>query len=221
MTKDNSGRESTLDPHARSTLNLPRRRLVLGAAALLLVACSRRQVRRDAADLLAADQEVAARRLRRFRIQGRVALSDGEQGGSGRLIWQQSETDLDVRFSAPLTQRTWRLQRDPLGARLIDDRGEVAEAAELQQLLDRVWGVGVPVDALAYWLRGSRLPGSGRISLDPQGRLLQVQQRGWTIDYLSWHEASSELPVLPKKVYASNGERWVRVVIQRWQTSDG
>lgn len=206
---------------AKQSVNLPRRKLIVGAGSLLLAACASRQVRRDTLDLVAADQETAARQLRRFRIQGRVALSDGDQGGSGRLIWEQSEDHLDVRFSAPLTQRTWRLQRDQRGARMIDDRGDVVEAAELQGLLDRMWGVGVPVDALAYWLRGSRLPGSGRVRLDQQARLQQVQQSDWTVDYLRWQGAGDQLPALPTKVYASSGKRWVRIVVQRWQRLDG
>ncbi len=194
-----------------------RRLLLMGIGAALLAACAPRTVRRDVAATAAAAQEQAARELSAFRLQGRVALSDGDQGGSGRLIWEQRGGDLDVRFSAPVTQRTWRLQRDTEGARLIDDQGEVHADADLQQLLDRVWAVGVPVEALSYWLRGSRLPGRGQVSMDQQQRLEQLQQAGWTVDYLRWHPAQGELPELPAKLYASSGDRWVRVVVQRWQ----
>lgn len=126
-----------------------------------------------------------------------------------------------MRFSAPVSQRTWRLQRDVRGARLIDDQGQVHQHPDLQHLLDQVWSVGVPVEALSYWLRGSRMPGDGRVNLDPDDRLQQLQQGGWTVDYLRWTDAAAELPELPSKLYASSGERWVRVVVQRWQALDG
>lgn len=207
---------SSLAAHGRR-VSSQRRVLLLGIGAALLAACAPRSVRREVAATEAAAQEQAARELGSFRLQGRVALSDGDQGGSGRLIWEQRNGDLDVRFSAPMTQRTWRLQRDAGGARLIDDQGEVHADADLQRLLDRVWAVGVPVEALAYWLRGSRLPGRGRVSLDEQSRVQQLQQDGWTVDYLRWQSAQGDLPELPAKLYASAGERWVRVVVQRWQ----
>ena len=197
-----------------------RRALLIGLSGGLLAACMPARVRRETVASSAAEQELAARALTAFRLQGRVALSDGDQGGSGRLIWEQRGNDLDVRFSAPVSQRTWRLQRDARGARLTDDRGRTEEHPDLQHLLDRVWAVGVPVEALSYWLRGSRLPSDGRVSLDQQGRLLQLQQGGWTVDYLRWQEADTELPPLPAKLYASSGERWVRVVVQRWQLAD-
>jgi len=201
-------------------LVITRRTLLLGAGSMLLAGCASRQVRLDAVDTVAADQEASALALRGFRMRGRVALSDGEQGGNGRLTWEQSADRLDVRFSAPLSQRTWRLERDRLGARMIDDQGQVSHAGDLQELLDRAWGIGVPVDALSYWLRGSRQPGSGRVSLDQQARLQQLQQSDWTVDYLRWQEAADGLPTLPTKVYASSGKRWVRVVVQRWQGLD-
>ena len=197
---------------------IPRRRLfLLGATAAALSACAPRVVRQTVMASDAQAQELSARAFSAFRMQGRVALSDGDQGGSGRLIWEQHGGNLDVRFSAPVSQRTWRLQRDESGARLIDDQGVQHQHHDLQQLLDQVWSVGVPVEALSFWLRGSRLPGAGRVALDSEGRVQQLQQAGWTVDYLRSQDPADELPLLPAKLYASSGERWVRVVIQRWQ----
>lgn len=62
---------------------LPARRLLLlGLGAALVGACAPVSVRRDTQAIAAAEQELKARGLDHFRLQGRVALSDGEQGGS-------------------------------------------------------------------------------------------------------------------------------------------
>lgn len=220
MSKGSADRKGASQLACEAPITLGRRPLLLGLASALLVACAPARVRRDTVARRAVGQELAARALTAFRLQGRVALSDGDQGGSGRLIWEQRGLELDVRFSAPVSQRTWRLQRDLRGARLTDDRGQVHEHADLQYLLDQVWAVGVPVEALSYWLRGSRLPGDGRVSLDESGRLQQLQQGGWTVDYLRWQDAQAGFPALPGKLYASSGQRWVRVVVQRWQLPD-
>ena len=49
-------------------------------------------------------------------MQGRLAVSVGDKGGSGRLDWQQRGPAYRIALSAPVTRQSWRLAGEPGGA---------------------------------------------------------------------------------------------------------
>ncbi|MCB1636973.1 MAG: hypothetical protein KDI51_20460, partial [Xanthomonadales bacterium] len=69
-------------------------------------------------------------------------------------------------------------------------------------------------------LRGAREPEQfGSLALDEEGRPRQLQQHGWTVDYLRWQAASDLAPSLPTKLYAQRERQWVRLAIRNWDLS--
>ncbi len=155
--------------------------------------------------------------LQDFQLQGRVALSDGRDGGSGRLRWQQGGQLLQVRFDTGLAGRSFELRHGPDGATLVDSSGERQQHDDVDRLLRDAWGIEVPIHALSYWMRGARQPGhDGLIKLDDANLPLQLTQHGWQVDYLTWQNANDPVPALPTKLYAQRDEQSVRLVVQRW-----
>ena len=51
-------------------------------------------------------------------MTGRVALSNGKDGGSGQLEWTQGGGNLHLLLSAPITRQNWILDVDAQGATL-------------------------------------------------------------------------------------------------------
>src|SRR3546814_14830017 len=70
-----------------------------------------------------------------WQLQGRIALSLGDDGGSGRLLWQHDGADFSIQVSAPVSRQSWRLSTHGGWARLAGLDGGPREGADAQALL--------------------------------------------------------------------------------------
>lgn len=175
----------------------------------------------DAQARLAA-RETAVRALPQLAFNGRVAMSNGRDGGSGRIEWRQTGAEYRVTLSAPVTRQSWQLQGGPQGARIDGLDGGPREGADVGLLLREATGFEIPVSAMAAWAAGARadaaVAGPAEVAFDAGGRLARLQQDGWTIDYLEWQPepATGAAPVLPTRINAQRGDARVRLVVDGW-----
>ncbi len=200
------------------------------AACLVLAACAGRPVRE--APPVAASAAMATQQAREAALQadadwalaGRVALANGDRGGSGRLDWRQAGERYTVSLSAPITRQSWRLRAGPEGATLEGMEGGTRQGPDAAALLLRSTGWEIPLQALPAWLRGARAPGLGPATLafGADGRLARMEQGGWTITYSNWG-LSGATPAqagagiaLPHRLEAVRGEARVRLVVDTW-----
>ncbi len=148
-------------------------------------------------------------------VQARLAVSDGEHGGSGGLTWRQDGDRYRFVLRAPVTGRSFQLQGGPDGAVLEGlDQGPVHDI-DAQRLLARVFGWQVPLARLRYWIKGLRVPGAPAVLRFGNNQLPSLlQQDGWTVEYLGWFQGDAT-PV-PRKLFASKGPYRVRIVIEQW-----
>ena len=51
-------------------------------------------------------------------MTGRIAVTNGQQGGSGRIEWRQDGARYAATLSAPVTRQGWRVSGGPDGAML-------------------------------------------------------------------------------------------------------
>jgi outer membrane lipoprotein LolB len=199
----------------------------LGATALLLslAACAVQPVRQPpSAPATEAQLQSQARRAavlsthRQWTMQGRVALSNGRQGGSGRIDWQQNGDAYSMALSAPITRQSWRLSGDNHSVRLEGLDGGTRQGDDAEALLRDATGWVVPVAALAGWVRGIAAPhmGPATLAFDPQGRLTTLRQGNWTIDYADWQLQPPLGVELPHRLNASQDDARVRLVIDAW-----
>ena len=186
-------------------------------AVLAITACAPVPVRRgpDAALL----QQQAAREAMlmatpAWSLSGRIAVSDGHDGGSGRIEWNQRGSDFDIRLSAPITRRSWRLVRQGAQVRLEGLDGGTREGDDAQALLQQAVGWVVPVDALAAWARGARAGVGATLEFGADGLPALLNEQGWAVEYRAWTPGTT--PPLPKKVFASQGQSRVRLQVDRW-----
>lgn len=190
--------------------------------ALALAACATTPVRTGpampeaAAEAAQQAREAALRAEAAWSLGGRIAVSNGRDGGSGRLEWRQMGERFDVALSAPVTRQSWRLSGDPAQARLEGLEGGPRTGPDAAALLRSATGWDIPVVALADWVRGARADALGPASIryDAAGRPARIEQGGWTIDY-AWPTTSLE-PLRPARVDARRGEARVRLVVDQW-----
>lgn len=156
-------------------------------------------------------------------FQGRVAISKGSNGGSGRIDWQQDGAKYRVQLSAPVTRQSWVLTGDTASGagRLEGLDGGPRSGPDAEQVLLEATGWTIPVNQMPDWVRALRIVDAGaeRADLDAAGRPRTVQQDGWTIDFLAWAPAGAGQPELPQRIEARNGEAKVRLLVDQWTVS--
>ena len=192
-------------------------------ALVLLAGCAAAPVR-QAPEVVSADQAQARQQARQARLQalpdwsmqGRVALSVGDRGGSGRLDWRQQGDAFEVSLAAPVTRQSWRLAGTPLGATLEGLEGGPRAGRDADVLLREATGWPIPVQAMAWWVRGLASP-DAVLEFGADGRPRRLHAQGWTVDYQEWLPASGPWPEMPRRLQAVRGDARVRVVVDGWE----
>jgi outer membrane lipoprotein LolB len=193
-------------------------RIALSVAVLSRAACAgpvRKSIPPDAAKM--AQQSVRESTLAArvdWSLRGRLGVSDGHDSGSGSLEWTQQASTFRFSVHAPVTGKTWVLSGDDTHARLDGLREQPIEGDEAASLLRRELGWEVPVAELRYWVRAQRAPGTAIIEFRDDGLPALITQAGWTVRYLDYDLAQA--PPLPSKVFATRGDRKVRLAIREW-----
>ncbi|MCL7715202.1 lipoprotein insertase outer membrane protein LolB [Stenotrophomonas mori] len=153
-------------------------------------------------------------------FQGRVAISKGRSGGSGRIDWQQRQDGYEVALAAPVTRQGWTLSGGAgQAARLEGLEGGPRSGGDAAQLLLQATGWEIPVEGLAAWVRGrpaAQTGGPDYQGYDAEGLPRVLQQGGWRIDYLAWYPADAGQPALPRRIEAANGDAKVRLIVDEW-----
>lgn len=157
-------------------------------------------------ELLSLDQWV---------LDGRLAVNDGQDGGSGHINWQRHGETSHMNFHGALGRGAWRLDADRDGAILELADGEIYRAPSLSQLVEQKIGWEVPVDALSWWVRGFAAPGDWDLrEFDEHGRLMSLSQFGWVIEYGSYADAAGIF--MPRKLTARRDSYTVKFAVREW-----
>jgi outer membrane lipoprotein LolB len=190
--------------------------LVLCLACLLVAGCATPGPRTAATSGLLAAQSAREAELvgtPNWTLSGRLSVSAQGEGGSGRIEWRQQGEDFDIRLSAPVTRKSWRLVwRDGL-ATLDGLDGGTLQGPDPEALLEQATGWRIPVAALAAWARGARADGPATVEFAPEGLPARISQQGWLVEYREWDQAA---PAMPRRVFARQDEASVRLVVDAW-----
>lgn len=182
----------------------------------LLAGCAGAPSRPPAADPERAwsDHLAQVQGLNGWQLSGRLALRAADEGWHASLDWRQDAGEYRMRIRGPLGSGSVQLQGDADRVLLRTDDGGEAMAANPERLLYNELGWRVPVSSLRYWVTGVPAPGPARRQLDEQGHLARLWQDGWDIRFLDYARIGGV--ALPGKVFASQGDAEVRLVIGNW-----
>jgi outer membrane lipoprotein LolB len=91
--------------------------------------------------------------------------------------------------------------------------GREFRAADAESLTDQVLGFRLPLIGLADWVRGraAPVPAPKRERRDAQGRLAELEQSGWKVQYLEYAGA------LPARLTLTYPGLELRLAISEWK----
>jgi outer membrane lipoprotein LolB len=184
--------------------------------AIALGACAPVRVRETPAAQAAQQAREAQLKARtNWTVTAHIGVSNGNDGGSGDLVWTQSGDRYDFTVHAPVTGRTWKLSGDASGATLEGVDAQADRDSDPERLLRDRLGWDVPLANLSAWVRGMRAAGSSRVEYDARNLPALIEQSGWKVEYRDW--LVDRDPPLPRKLFASRGNARVRVAIESWK----
>ena len=172
------------------------RRAALGLAAAAIVALSGcASVKPQGPSTSNAATAVTAQTSRAY--HGRFAVQYVDQNGQqrnayGNFDWQERGDTVTLQLRNPLGQTMAIVTSSPSAATLELPNRQPLTADNVSTLMQNALGFALPVEGLRYWLQPSVAPTSkATTEKDPQqeSRLKEIQQDGWTIDYIAYADA--------------------------------
>ena len=151
-------------------------------------------------------------------LQGRLAVRNDQDGGSGSFRWLEQPQNTQMDFHGTLGRGAWRLVAEPAGVVLERADGSSQRAGTIDEMVQGELGWAIPVDALSWWVRGLAAPGEvERRMLNETGSLAELQQLDWTIEYGRYRSFQGlELPV---KMTARRQDVSVKLAVKDWDLS--
>jgi outer membrane lipoprotein LolB len=150
-----------------------------------------------------------------FTIGGRMSARHGNAGIAGGFSWQHASGHDAIELSTPLGQTLAKLQGDARGATVELQDGRVETAPTWDALTERAFGVTIPVQGLAAWIRGRpRADARFSVERDATGRVSALRQDGWDVVY-AYADDNARNPFRVTLSYPGAEPIEVRVVVDR------
>jgi outer membrane lipoprotein LolB len=175
-------------------------RVLLLVAALLVAACAELQPRRP---------EVTFE----FELAGRIAVRYRDESSSGNIAWRHGVSEDEVLITTPLGQGVARIVRIGDAVTLTDAEGRDHRASDAEALTEQVLGFRLPLAGLAEWVRARPGPGPSEVRKDESGRIVELEQSGWKIEYQDWQEDRR----LPTRMRLQYPGLELRIAISQWK----
>jgi outer membrane lipoprotein LolB len=143
-----------------------------------------------------AATEVTAQTSRAY--HGRFSVQYNDQNGQsrnayGNFDWKETGDTVTLQLRNPLGQTLAIVTSSPSSAMLELPNRAPQTADNVSLLMQNTMGFALPVEGLRYWLQPSPAPTSrARTTMDSSsgsGRLKEIKQDGWTIDYVAYADA--------------------------------
>jgi outer membrane lipoprotein LolB len=155
--------------------------------------------------------------LHHFDLQGRVAVTNGSDGFSAGLRWQQNDDQALIDLSAPLGFGAAHIQQTDDILRVTTSKGVTLDSEASRQELRNTLGFDAPLQSLRFWIVGCSDPGTpAEVTLDDSQRLKHLAQEGWQIDYGEYAVVKNRL-WLPASLTVTHEALRLKIVIHDWQ----
>ena len=152
-----------------------------------------------------------------WQLQGKLGFKTVDRGGSATVYWSQNQQQYQVQLKGPLGAGNVVIEGDQSSAQMLS--GDKLYRAAPPALAARFTGLPIPVDALAWWVRGLPNPtnsASTGLVTNPDGTAARFVQQGWQLTFSRYQMTNAGL--LPKKISGQLGDQSFKLVISRWNS---
>jgi outer membrane lipoprotein LolB len=182
-------------------------RLLTIGLAVLLAACGSTGIRPGTDD------------HERWQLSGKIGLRGPQLAESAYINWRQCGNNYDIRISGPLGQTVARIDGSGEQLRIWFEGQQPVLTSEPETLMQQQLGWSVPLRALRYWVRAEAAPGKGAEFSGPSDQPTTLQQMGWQVHYLAYHQTGTT--TLPAKLRMNDIQGLqATLIINEWVLSN-
>ncbi len=149
-----------------------------------------------------AERSLQVERRTSWRYSAKVGVNTPQVKEQANLVWEFRDQSNSIRLFGPLGIGAVKLEFDDYGVVLSDNKGLLHRGDSAEELLTRIVGWPIPVDALRSWV--FVLPAKEaafRYSLDDDQRVQFIEQLGWLIEYSAYKDYGGGF--MPRKIVAT------------------
>jgi len=165
----------------------------LAAAVLTLTGCSVAPTHGPSTSTAATTLSTQTSRAYHGRFSVQYVDQYGhERNAYGNFDWQEQGETVTLQLVSPFGQTLAIVTSSPSAATLELPNRQPLTADNVSTLMQNALGFALPIEGLRYWLQESPAPTSLATTVpDPQQqtRLKEIDQDGWTIQYLAYADA--------------------------------
>lgn len=157
-------------------------------------------------------------KIQQYRTKGQIGYISPKERFSSRFEWQyQNPKSYTLKLYSLISKSTLLIEMHPNGMTISDNNGNQQSARNAKLLLQEMIGMDVPLEHLAYWLKGQPTAGAdykvgmnhflGAFSYPLDGSI-------WTADYLSYHAEN----LMPENILLKNQStsQTLKIRVDEW-----
>ena len=163
-------------------------------------------------------QQQSLKQLANWTLQGKlgIRIRSPDKSHSATLYWQQRDEHYQIQISGPFGQGKLKLQGTPDQLLLERTDQPPVSTRQPETLLMQELGWHLPIQQIAYWVKGLPAPGSKYThQLTAEGMLSQLQQSGWALHFSRYRQIDDYL--LPGKIVMTREPVTLTLIAKQWQ----
>lgn len=157
---------------------------------------------------------VVSKPSNQFQLQGKIGVKTSQQSGSAFYTWVQDQDQFDIELTGILGIGKTQISGEPGKVTLNSAKTGLIEAETPEELLHRATGWQTPITHLIAWVQGHPATTAAQLQKDTSGRLNQLIEDGWTVDFSYNEQAKLPNRLILKQALESGKENRITMLIQ-------
>ncbi len=153
-----------------------------------------------------------------WEIRGKLAIKTPNDSFSTNLYWLHTQTKSELKLTTMLGTTVLSLTTEH-GITRLDVDGKTYKHHDAQQLLTKVTGWSIPINALPLWITGQVSPEDKVSSFDEKNRpvslLTPLETPPWHVEFLKWQSQSGAQ--VPRLLQLKRVGLQLKLQVNQWQ----
>ncbi|AOF52155.1 lipoprotein localization factor LolB [Rodentibacter caecimuris] len=158
-------------------------------------------------------------KIQQYRAKGQIGYISPTERFSSRFEWQYQHPQFyTLKLYSLISKSTLLLEMRPQGMTISDNNGNRQSARNAKLLLQEMIGMDIPLEHLAYWLKGQPAVNSDdyKVGLNHLLGAFNYPLDGsiWTADYLTYHTENA----MPENILLKNKNtsQTLKIRVDEW-----
>ncbi|OOF38153.1 lipoprotein localization factor LolB [Rodentibacter rarus] len=157
-------------------------------------------------------------KIHQYRAKGQIGYISPTERFSSRFEWQyQHPQSYTLKLYSLISKATLLIEMQPQGMTISDNNGNRQSARNAKLLLQEMIGMDIPLEHLAYWLKGQpAIHSDYKVGMNHLLGTFSYPFEGstWTADYLTYHAENA----MPENILLKNQNtaQTLKIRVDEW-----